>query len=251
MCVASDDGRGVQACTGRPWVVKVGGRLLEEEAVRTRLAQACATVGRPVVVVHGGGCMVTELQQALGIEATFHEGRRITEPEHVGIVEMALSGAANKSLVRALVQAGLRPVGVSGCDGAMVRGELVPNLGAVGVPRHVDASLLLHLIAGGFTPVLSPISLGPESQPVNINADEVACAVAVALRAERLLLLSDVSGVRVDGTPRAEIRRQRRRASGGHRRGPRRHGPQAARCRSGHGQRRRRGAHRGTGGRLP
>jgi acetylglutamate kinase len=205
MRVARDASNQPRRETTRPWVLKVGGRLLEDESARKRLAQACAGAGRPVVIVHGGGCMVTELQRAFGIEAKFHEGRRITEPEHVGLVEMALSGAANKSLVRALAHAGLQPVGVSGCDGATVQAERVPELGAVGVPRSVDPSLLQHLIAGGFTPVLSPISLDPEGQAVNINADEVACAVAVAMRAERLLLLSDVSAVHVEGIPRAEI----------------------------------------------
>jgi acetylglutamate kinase len=192
----------------RPWVVKLGGRLCEDPRARAGLAEACAALGEPLVLVHGGGAQVSRMQQALGLEPRFVEGRRITSAEDLEVVEMALSGAVNQTLVRELVAAGRRAVGVSGCDAGLVRCELQPGLGLVGMPAHVEPRLLEMLLAAGYTPVVSPVSLGPDGGAVNVNADEVACALAVALGAERLLLLSDVDGVRVEGEWRLELRGQ-------------------------------------------
>jgi len=114
------------------------------------------------------------------------------------LVEMALSGAVNKELVRALQIAGKKAVGLSGCDGQMVTCTLVPELGSVGEPEVVSPAILNCLI-DTFVPVISPVSLGPMQEAVNVNADEFACAIAMALKAEKLLLLSDVSGVKVEG----------------------------------------------------
>lgn len=183
----------------RPWVVKIGGRLCEEPALRARLAAAVAECAAPVVVVHGGGTQISRLQEQLGLSPRFHEGRRITGPADLLVAEMALSGAVNKELVRALRLAGRPAVGVSGCDGNLVECGLLPDLGLVGFPTLVRVALLEQLLEAGWTPIVSPVSLGPAGEAVNVNADEVACAVAAALGAERLLLLSDVNGVRVDG----------------------------------------------------
>ncbi len=184
-----------------PWVVKIGGRLCEDAVVRSALARACAAIDgdQPLVIVHGGGAQVTKLQDALGIVPRFEDGRRVTAPGEVHAVEMALSGAVNKTLVRALRDANRSAVGVSGVDAAMVRCDLVPGLGAVGAPRKVDTTLIHQLLGAGYVVVLSPVSLGPADEPVNVNADELACAVAEALGAARLLLLSDVPGVAVGG----------------------------------------------------
>lgn len=181
------------------WVVKVGGRLCEDPEVRAGLARACAALNQPMILVHGGGAQVTALQSAFGCVPTFHEGRRVTGHDEMRVVEMALSGSVNKDMVRALLKEGRRAVGLSGCDGALVRCELVPDLGAVGLPSIVDVGVLRALLAAGYVPVLSSVSLGPNGEAVNVNADEMACAVAGAVAAERLLLLSDVSGVRVNG----------------------------------------------------
>lgn len=182
-----------------PWVVKIGGRLCEDVALRQELAAACAAVGAPLVLVHGGGAQITRLQAHFGAEPRFHEGRRITEAADLAVVEMALSGSINKDLVRALRAAGCEAVGVSGCDGGLIECALVPSLGRVGVPERVDPALLLTLLAAGWTPVVSPVSAGPDGAAVNVNADEAACALAAALGAERLLLLSDVEAVRIEG----------------------------------------------------
>lgn len=193
--------RDTSAAAVRPWVVKIGGRLCEQPDDRTHLAQACRNLGRPLVVVHGGGDSVTRLQERLGMAARFEAGRRVTSDGEMEVVEMVLSGSVNPALVAALRTTGLKAVGLSGCDAAMVQCRRVANLGRVGVPDRVDASLLELLLAAGFTPVVSPVSLGPEGEALNVNADEAAAAIAAALRAERLLLLSDVDGVRVgDGT---------------------------------------------------
>ena len=188
----------------RPWVIKIGGRLCEEPALRARLAAAVAACPAPVVVVHGGGTQISRLQEQLGLVPRFHEGRRITGAADLAVAEMALSGAVNKELVRTLRLAGRPAVGVSGCDGNLVECGLLPDLGLVGFPTLVRGALLDLLLEAGWTPVVSPVSLGPDGQAVNVNADEVACAVATALGAERLLLLSDVSGVQVDGGGEAQ-----------------------------------------------
>lgn len=189
----------------RSWVVKVGGWLCEDPATRAALARACASLGRPLVVIHGGGAAVTRLQERLGLEARFVEGRRATTDADLDAVEMALTGGANPALVRALGAAGLRAVGLSGCDAALARCRRVPELGRVGTPSAIDPSLLRFLLAAGCTPVVSPVSLGPDGEALNVNADELACSVAAALGAERLLLLSNVEGVRVDGEWRGDI----------------------------------------------
>ncbi len=199
------DGMGERVSLLGVWVVKVGGALCEEEAARWSLSESCASLKAPLVIVHGGGRQASELQRRLGGAPCFVEGRRVTTPEALGAVEMALCGAVNKALVRDLIAAGRRAVGLSGCDGGVVRCSRVEGLGEVGSPEAVETSLLETLLEAGFTPVVAPISLGPSGEAVNVNADEVACAVAAALHAERLLLLSDVPGVIDGGAACAEI----------------------------------------------
>jgi acetylglutamate kinase len=189
----------------RPWVVKTGGRVCDEPAQRRRLARACADVAAPLVLVHGGGAQVTRLQRAMSLESRFVDGRRVTTPEDLAIVEMVLSGAVNQALVRALTAAGRPAAGLSGCDGGFVTCDLVPALGRVGTPARVRTAVVSVLLAAGLTPVVSPISLGPDGEAVNVNADEVAAAVAAALGAERLLLLSDVDGVRAGAETRSAV----------------------------------------------
>ena len=189
----------------RPWVLKIGGRLIEDPQVRGRFCAACAQLHRPFVLVHGGGCKVTALQDRLGVAVTFHQGRRVTSPAAMDVVEMVLSGAINKTLVRGLISAGCLAQGLSGCDAALIRCRRVADLGEVGEPDRIDPKGLIRLLDEGVTPVLSPVSLGPNDEPLNVNADEVACAIAAALDAERLLLLSDVPGVQVGGNVRSTL----------------------------------------------
>jgi len=192
----------------RPWLVKVGGAICDEPRLRAMFSRSCASLKAPLVVVHGGGKQANRVQQAFGGEPRFVQGRRVTAPSDLTAVEMALSGVVNRVIVRDLIRAGRRAVGVSGCDAAMLRCHLVEGLGLVGRPSLAEPKLLEDLLAAGYTPVVSPISLGPSGEGVNVNADEAASALALALRCERLLLLSDVSGVIVGGVTREEITAQ-------------------------------------------
>jgi acetylglutamate kinase len=170
-----------------------------------QLARTLAVLDRPVVLVHGGGDAVTRLQKSLGCEPRFVEGRRVTGADDLAAVEMVLTGSVNSALVRALALAGRPAVGLSGCSAGLLRCTLAVGLGRVGIPEQADARILELALSAGYLPVVSPVSLGPDGGPVNVNADEVAAALAAALAAARLLLLSDVEGVRVDEAVQTEI----------------------------------------------
>jgi acetylglutamate kinase len=157
------------------------------------------------VLVHGGGRAVERLLKALGIESRFVDGRRETSPEAMAIVEMVLSGSANKELAAGLTRAGVKAVGISGRDGGLVRARLEPGLGRVGVPEQIDPAPLVALWAAGFVPVVSPVASGPRGESVNVNADEAALGIARALGATSLVYLSDVDGVRIDERAALEL----------------------------------------------
>jgi acetylglutamate kinase len=194
-----------QASVTGIWVVKIGGRLCEDRDSQQRLARTLAGFDSPTVLVHGGGDAVTRLQASLGHEPRFIEGRRVTAVEDLDAIEMVLTGTINQALVRALAAAGRPALGLSGCSAGLVRCDLVDGLGRVGSPRAVDPRVLHLALGAGYVPVVSPVSLGPDGDPVNVNADEMAAALAASLGAERLLLLSDVEGVRVEESWQAEI----------------------------------------------
>jgi len=191
-------------------VVKVGGRPQSDPALVGALAAAERARPGELVVLHGGGDEVGALQRLYGVEARFIGGRRVTSALDLEIVRMALSGSANKRLVSSLVTAGIAAVGLSGEDAGLVRAELLDGdrFGYAGVPSAVDVTVLRHLMKGGFLPVVSPVSRGTEasgSASLNVNGDDAAAAVAAALDAEELLLVSDVEGVRVDGRAAATL----------------------------------------------
>ncbi len=182
-------------------VVKVGGNEVEDPEWTARLAAAVAASGAGIVVVHGGGKEVSELQRTLGAEPEWRDGLRITTPEALRAVAMVLSGLVNKRLVAALITAGRDAVGLSGEDGAILRA--VParggQLGRTGEIESVRTDLLRKLIEEGLTPVLSPVSRGADGGPLNVNADDAAAAVASALGAARFLLVTNVPGVLKEG----------------------------------------------------
>jgi acetylglutamate kinase len=182
-------------------VVKIGGRAQGDAALSGALAAAARASGWRLCVVHGGGDEVSDLQRRLGREPRFVGGRRYTSPEDVELVRMVLSGAVNKRLVRQLLAMGLPAVGISGEDAALL--PAVPfqegALGAVGISSSADRRLLDALLDAGFVPVVSPIGYDAASgEGLNINGDDAAAAIAVALGADELLLLADVPGV-LDG----------------------------------------------------
>lgn len=157
-----------------------------------------------MVLVHGGGGDVSALQSQLGITAQFVEGRRVTSAQDLELVRMALSGTANKRLVSSLVREGVRAVGLSGEDASLIAATPIDagRMGHVGAPQRINSSLLLHLLDGGYLPVISPVSrnIGHELGPaLNVNADDAAAAIAIAIEAEELVIVTDVPGVLIDG----------------------------------------------------
>lgn len=184
-------------------VLKIGGRPQADPMLAGLIAETWDGLAGSMVLVHGGGDVVSALQESLGIKSHFVEGRRVTTAQDLELVRMALSGTANKRLVSALVKEGVRAVGISGEDASLIAATPLDSgrLGHVGAPKRINSSLLLHLIDGGYLPVVSPVSrnvsleLGPA---LNVNADDAAAAIALAIEAEELLLVSDVSGVLVE-----------------------------------------------------
>ena len=182
-------------------IYKLGGPALEDPGLLAPLAaELRGTEGR-AVVVHGGGRHVDRLLRALSIESRFVGGRRETSPAAMEVVEMVLSGVVNKAVAAGLTAAGVPAVGISGRDGGLIAAGLQPDLGRVGTPLRVDATVLQTLWQAGLVPVVSPVSNGPSGESVNVNADEAALALALALGAETLVYLSEADGVLVDGAP--------------------------------------------------
>jgi acetylglutamate kinase len=181
-------------------VLKIGGNELDEPSFLPHLAQALRQFTEPVLAVHGGGRAIAALQQQLGLQPKKVEGLRVTDEASLRVAEMVLSGQANKQIVRALLAAGLDALGLSGVDGACLRCRPkrhgLVDLGLVGEVTEVRTAWLRPMLAGGVV-VLSPISLGPEGQAYNVNADEAACAVAQAFKASSLDFVSNVPGVLV------------------------------------------------------
>lgn len=191
-------------------VIKVGGRAQQHPALPAAIAEAWGAGDNPMVIVHGGGDEVTALQAALGSTPQFLDGRRVTSAEDIEIVRMALSGSANKRLVSSLVGEGVHAVGLSGEDASLIAATptSLTRLGHVGVPQRVNVSLLRHLLDGGYVPVVSPVSRNTSLElgcALNVNGDDAAGAIAVAMNADELLLLVDVPGVFRRGQPIAQL----------------------------------------------
>jgi acetylglutamate kinase len=181
-------------------VLKIGGRAQADPGLASAV-RAAATSDR-VVLVHGGGDEVSVLQQRLGLTPRFAGGRRVTTREDLELVRMVLSGSANKRLVAALVSENVRAVGISGEDDGLVRAQATARetLGEVGVPTRVDARLIELLVAAGYVPVISPLARDEESgATLNVNGDDAATAIAIAIGADELVLVADVPGVMADG----------------------------------------------------
>ena len=193
-------------------VIKVGGRPQTDRALPGALAAAHAASPGSLVVVHGGGDEVGTLQRLHGVAARFHGGRRVTSALDLEIIRMALSGSANKRLVAALNDRGVAALGLSGEDAGLIAALPLDadRYGHVGTPASVNVALLRHLLAGDLLPVISPVSrhAAPgrdDPSTLNVNGDDAAAAIATALEAEELLLVSDVAGVLVHGDAVGEL----------------------------------------------
>ena len=187
-------------------VIKIGGRPQLDPTLPKALAEAQRAAPGSLLVVHGGGDEVSTLQRLYGVEARFSGGRRVTGALDLEIIRMALSGSANKRLVSALIDAGVAAIGLSGEDGGLLTADpLDPaQYGHVGTPAAVNTELLRHLLASGYLPVLSPVSRSTDrtmGATLNVNGDDAAAAIAAALGADELLLVSDVAGVLLGDQP--------------------------------------------------
>ena len=201
-----------QRYAGRTFVVKYGGHAMGDPAAARDFAEDIVllkAVGINPVVVHGGGPQIGAMLKKLGVESTFVDGLRVTDKATAEIAEMVLSGAINKELVGWVNQAGGKAIGISGKDGKLVTAtkvrrtakdpdsniEQAVDLGFVGEPSAVDTTIIDTAVAAGMIPIVAPIGAGEVGHTYNINADTMAGAIAAALGAARLFLLTDVAGV--------------------------------------------------------
>lgn len=202
----------MQRYAGATFVIKYGGHAMGDPAAARDFAEDVVlmkAVGINPIVVHGGGPQIGAMLKKLGVESQFVDGLRVTDAETAKVAEMVLSGAINKEIVAWIAAAGGKAVGISGKDGGFVIAEKVErttrdpesniekviDLGFVGEPKSVDRTVLDTISSSGMIPVVAPIGVGSDGHTYNINADTMAGAIAAALRADRLFLLTDVAGV--------------------------------------------------------
>ncbi len=198
--------------SGRTFVIKYGGHAMGDEELAGIFASDIVLlkqVGIHPIVVHGGGPQIGKMLERLKIQSEFVDGLRVTDASTVEIVEMVLSGNINKQIVKVINAAGGSAIGISGKDGNLIRAtqlrrtvrdensniEKILDLGFVGEPEQINPQILTSLEQSGMIPVIAPIGVGSGGETYNINADTVAGAIAGAIGASRLLLLTDVTGV--------------------------------------------------------
>ena len=191
----------LQRYTGAVVVIKFGGNAMGDDDAMADFARDIVLmrqVGVNPVVVHGGGPMINDLLRKLGIESRFVRGKRVTDKATVEVVEMVLSGLVNKRIVQAINDQGGRAVGLSGKDDDLMVCEADdPDLGFVGRPVEMNVQVLRDLFSAGIVPVVAPVATGmADNETFNVNGDTAAGAIAAALKADRLLLLTDVAGVK-------------------------------------------------------
>ncbi|WP_088309414.1 acetylglutamate kinase [Novosphingobium sp. B 225] len=202
----------LQRYAGQTFVVKYGGHAMGDPDLAHDFAEDVVllkAVGINPVVVHGGGPQIGAMLKKLGVESRFVDGLRVTDKATAEVAEMVLSGAINKEIVRWISGAGGKAIGISGKDGGLVTAkkverttrdpdsqiEQVIDLGFVGEPERVDTKVIKTISDAGMIPVIAPIAVGADGETYNINADTMAGAIAAALGAARLFLLTDVAGV--------------------------------------------------------
>jgi acetylglutamate kinase len=196
---------------GKTFVIKYGGAAQIEESLKQSFAQDVSLfnfIGIRTVIVHGGGPKISEMMKKMGKEPTFVQGQRVTDKETMDIVEMVLGGLINKEIVSLINGYGGKAVGLSGKDGQLIvakkkmlgksseKDEELIDIGLVGEVQKVNSEILDSLDKDGFIPVISPIGVSSGGDALNINADLAATAIASALKAEKLLLLTDVPGIK-------------------------------------------------------
>ena len=202
----------LQRYAGKTFVVKYGGHAMGDPKLSLRFAEDIVllkAVGINPVVVHGGGPQIGAMLERVGVKSEFIDGLRVTTQETADIAEMVLCGAINKELVGWISKAGGKAIGISGKDGNFVKAdklrrtqkdedsniERIIDLGFVGEPHSVDREIIDSISQDGMIPIIAPIAIGDDGHTYNINADTMAGAIASALEAARLFLLTDVAGV--------------------------------------------------------
>lgn len=199
--------------SGKIFVIKYGGSAMKKETIKAAVMQDIALlklVGIYPVIIHGGGSEINEMMEKVGIEPKFVNGLRITDKETMEIVEMVLSGKVNKGIVNEIQKHNIKAIGISGKDGNTLIAEkkVMENydLGYVGEIKKVNSEILWNLIENDIIPVLSPVGKDEAGDiSFNINADNVAAAVAIALHAEKLVYMTDVEGVLGDVNDNASL----------------------------------------------
>ena len=189
----------LQRYSGAIIVIKLGGHaMVSDEALETfaRDVVLMRQVGINPVIVHGGGPMINSMLDKLNIESEFIDGKRVTDSETISVVEMVLSGNVNKKIVQAINNQDGRAVGLSGKDAKLITCvQDKPELGLVGTPKDVNPEVIFNLFENDMIPVIAPLGSGIDGETLNVNGDTVSGAIAAALKADRLLLLTDVTGV--------------------------------------------------------
>jgi len=185
---------------GKTVVIKFGGRAMDKEEIKQGIAEDVVLmhyVGIKSVVVHGGGEVISQMMERLSIKPEFIEGNRVTDEPTMEIVEMVLAGKINKEIVALLNRYGGKAVGIEGKDGKLILAQRSPQkkLGLVGEVEKINPQLLEVLEREGFIPVIAPVGVSREGETLNINADVVAAEIAGALKAEKLIFLTDVEGI--------------------------------------------------------
>ncbi|MBY5931416.1 acetylglutamate kinase [Tateyamaria omphalii] len=190
----------MQRYTGATVVIKLGGHAMgSDEAMESFASDVVLMrqVGVNPVIVHGGGPMINDMLKRLDIKSDFVNGKRVTDAATMEVVEMVLSGVVNKRIVQAINRAGGKAVGLSGKDANLITCDQTDAaLGLVGTPAQMDPTILSTLFERSMIPVIAPLGSGKNGETFNINGDTAAGAIAGALKADRLLLLTDVSGVK-------------------------------------------------------
>jgi acetylglutamate kinase len=188
---------------GKTFVIKYGGAAMKDELLKNSFAQNVTLlrkVGINVVLVHGGGDAITKVADKLGLKTRFVKGRRITDSEMITVVQMTLAGKVNQDIVQLIGEHGGKGVGVSGLDAGTIRAIPSANaaeLGLVGEVAEINTAYINLLCRAGLIPVIAPIGFDDEGNVYNINADDAASSIAISLKAEKLIYISDVEGIRV------------------------------------------------------
>ncbi len=192
----------IQKFSGKTIVIKYGGHAMVDETLKKSLMLDLILmkyVGINPVVVHGGGPRINAMLERLDIKSQFINGLRVTDQETMDVVEMILMGKINKEIVSMINQHGGKAVGLSGKDGKMLMAQQRdPQLGFVGDIKEINPDIIHQLANEGYIPVISPIGAGSNGESFNINADSVAGELAAALKASKLIMLTDVKGIMAD-----------------------------------------------------